>query len=285
MFAHLGTELFRTYSLVLSSSAIAFRAYVQESGWCIEVPVHQRREALRAVRLYLQENPPKRAAKPQPKMEHPGSTSAIFAALILLSVQLAVATEPHPQDLMAAFGADAGKILNGELYRCVTALLLHHGWPHLTANAVAVLLFGTFAVRLYGWGMAWLLMLLCGALGNYLAAVWYGGLHLSVGASTAIFGGVGLCAAAAFWRQLKSETQPWRAWLPLAAGLALVGWLGTGPQADLVAHMTGFLSGLLIGGLWGWKVKRLPSGRVQTAAVGIVAGVVLGSWFWGYLTG
>jgi membrane associated rhomboid family serine protease len=285
LFAHLSTEQFRTYSLVFASADIAHRAYVQETGWCIEIAAQQRHEALRSIRLYRLENQPRPVANPRLAQDAPWSFSAVWAALVLAAVHLAVAANPHPQELMAAFGADAHKIMGGELFRCVTGLLLHHGWPHLVANIAATVLFGTFAARYFGWAVAWLLILLCGALGNYLAAAWYGDFHFSVGASTAIFGAVGLCTIAACWRGLKTGSGPWRPWLPLAAGLALVGWLGTGPRSDLVAHFTGFLSGLLLGGLYSWTVARILSVPAQAAAMGIVAGLIAGSWYWGYGVG
>jgi hypothetical protein len=35
--------------------------------------------------------------------------------------------------------------------------------------------------------------------------------------------------------------------VPLAAGLALLGFLGTGERADLLAHLFGFLAGVVAG--------------------------------------
>lgn len=282
MFAHLSAEQSRTYSLVLASAGIAHTVENQPRGWSVTVPTHERRNAQRVIRLYLLENRLQPEAAVSLTHETNRPFSAIGAALMLLTVQMATASDLHHQEMVAAFGADAGEIMAGEWYRCVTALLLHNGWPHLFTNMVATMLFGTFTVRLYGWGVGWLLILLSGTLGNFLAAAWYGRFHLAVGASTAIFGAVGLCSTATFWRRLKVGSLHWRSWMPLAAGLALVGWLGTSPRSDLVAHFTGFASGLLLGGLYGWKIDRLLPRPLQTAAVMIVAGLIAGSGYWGY---
>lgn len=285
MFAHLSAETARTYGLVLASAGIAHTVEHQPEGWTVTVPAPERLVAQRVIRLYLLENRslPQSPACPRHEAHHP--FSAIGAALLLLAVQLATSSDAHHQQLITALGADARKIMEGELYRCITALLLHSGWPHLITNMAAIVMFGTFTVLAYGWGIGWLMILLSGALGNFLTAAWHSRFHLAVGASTAIFGAVGLCAMATFWRHLKMDTLQWRSWIPLAAGLALVGWLGTSPQADLVAHFTGFLSGLVLGGIYGWKIDQPFGGRVQTIAMGFVAALIGSSWYWGYRVG
>lgn len=38
-----------------------------------------------------------------------------------------------------------------------------------------------------------------------------------------------------------------RAWLPLAGGLALLGFLGSSAHTDITAHLFGFLAGAVLG--------------------------------------
>lgn len=281
LFAHLSAEKARTYSLILASAGIRHTVAKQPGGWAITVAGRERHHAQKVVHLYLIENQsPRKNDAPFPK-EALRPFSALGAALLILSVQMATTSDHHHQKMVAALGADARKILDGELYRCVSALLLHNGWPHLLSNMAAIIVFGMFTSALYGWGVSWLLILLSGALGNFLAAAWYGRFHLAVGASTAIFGAVGLCAAATFHRHLKAGSLNRRSWLPLAGGLALVGWLGTSPQSDLVAHFTGFISGLAIGGGYSWKIDRPLPGPLQAVALGIVTALIAGNWYLG----
>lgn len=282
LFAHLNAEKARTYSLVLASAGIFHTVENQPEGWTVAVARHERRHAQRVIRLYLLENRSPPETDVSLPREPPRPWSAIGAAIVLLAVQLATTSDLHHQRMVTALGADARSIMDGELYRCITALLLHGGWPHLVTNMAATVLFGAFTAGIYGWGAGWLLILLSGALGNFLAAAWYGRFHLAVGASTAIFGAVGLCAAATFRRRLKAGSLDWRSWLPLAAGLALVGWLGTAPQSDLVAHFTGFVSGLALGGIYGWKIDRPLPARAQAVAMGLVIALIAASGYWGY---
>src|ERR1700678_3739961 len=74
--------------------------------------------------------------------------------------------------------------------------------------------------------------------------------HQSIGASTAIFGAIGLLAAT----ELVLHRKRSRGWLdvaaPIVGGFALLGALGSGSgdgRTDLGAHLFGFLSGVIIG--------------------------------------
>jgi len=285
LFAHLKAEQAHTYSLVMASADIHHTIDYDGRYWCIKVPDHQRRNAQRMITLYLSEN--STISEPQPKSAFGPirSFSAAYAALLLVAVQLAVTSDRHQQQLVAAFGADARQIMTGQIYRCITALLLHAGWPHLLGNVAATIVFGTFTAGIYGWGIGWILIVLSGAQGNFLTAWWYENNHLSVGASTAVFAALGLCAAATFRHHLKHRTERWRSWLPLAGGLALVGWLGTSPQSDLIAHLTGFLSGIFYGVLYAWKIDRIYPWPIQATAVLILAGIISGCWYWGLSIG
>ena len=91
-------------------------------------------------------------------------------------------------------------------------------------------------------------MLLSGAAGNWLTAALRGAPHSAVGASTGIFGGIGGLAALELMRRRRgAAVSAWRAWAPIAAGLALLGFLGTSPQSDVLAHLFGFAVGALLG--------------------------------------
>ncbi|MGH7786824.1 MAG: hypothetical protein ACRERC_08150, partial [Candidatus Binatia bacterium] len=48
-------------------------------------------------------------------------------------------------------------------------------------------------------------------------------------------------------RRQGAAISAWRAWAPAAAGLALLGFLGTSPRADVLAHLFGFGVGAVLG--------------------------------------
>ncbi len=143
--------------------------------------------------------------------------------------------------------AEVGKILAGQWWRVITALTLHAGGLHLASN---ILCGGLFMIRLchiLGAGPAWLLVLLSGAGGNWINALVQPATHRSIGASTAVFGAIGLLAVINMFHYRRSL---WKHWPLPAAALALLGLLGTaGENTDLLAHMFGFVCGALLGAL------------------------------------
>jgi membrane associated rhomboid family serine protease len=146
--------------------------------------------------------------------------------------------------------ADSGAILSGQWWRTITALMLHGDGPHLAANLATGLLFAAFLIPRLGSGLAWLAILLSGALGNALNAWGYRGEpHFSIGASTACFGALGILVGLelfARWRAPHTRSR-WQLILPIGAGLALLAFLGVGEEGrnvDYMAHCWGFLAGL-----------------------------------------
>ncbi len=281
IFAHLDADQVHAYSLVLASAGISHTIHSKDHRWAIDVAVWERQKAHRAVSLYLTENP--QPASPETaSANYVRSFSAIYAALILLAFHLAIRSDEHRRFLFETFGANAERILDGQVFRCLTALLLHSGWPHLLSNMAGTIVFGTVVASLFGWGVGWLLIVAAGIQGNFLAALWYGSHHLAVGASTAIFGAVGISAATTYWLRRKRQKDRLWTWAPLAGGLALVAWLGTSPNSDLVAHFTGFVSGILLGGIFCvWAKGRILPKPVQVLACAVIAVLVVAGWYWG----
>jgi membrane associated rhomboid family serine protease len=117
---------------------------------------------------------------------------------------------------------------------------------------------------------AWLL-LASGAAGNWITAFVHGTAHRAVGASTAIFGGIGALVGLSIVRRRR------RAWVPLAAGLALLGLLGTSERADLLAHFFGFVTGVA-GGLVTAPLPTLRSRPAQFALALLALAAVGGCW-------
>lgn len=152
----------------------------------------------------------------------------------------------------------------GEWWRTVTALTLHGDVAHIAANLAAGLLFAAFVIPHFGSGLTWLGILTTGALGNAVNAWGYRGeAHASIGASTAVFGALGLLVGAEFVARLGSEhtRSRWQLVLPIGAGLALLAFLGAGDEektsnVDFMAHLWGFVVGLPLGALGGWMRVR-----------------------------
>ncbi len=165
-----------------------------------------------------------------------------------------------------------GLIGKGEWWRPFTALFLHADLSHLLGNLLSGLFFGTLAARMIGAWRAWLLILLSGAVGNLVtSALAWPDPFRSIGASTAVFGALGILSGLGFLTMLRDRGGlPWaRIAAPLIAGVILLGWLGGGGgeaaaggggQTDVMGHMAGFAAGLVAGLCVGWFTPATAGG-------------------------
>jgi membrane associated rhomboid family serine protease len=180
---------------------------------------------------------------------------------------------------MQSGNAQAGRILDGEWWRSVTALTLHANLPHALSNAVALAVFFGAASGQIGVGATSLLVLLAGAGGNLANAFLRGGLHTSVGASTAIFAAVGLLGSLAIFQRYQNAASRRRAWVAIAAALALLGMLGTGGgRVDVVAHLLGFVTGSVLGVPMALMCPDLLPRLVQWLCGSATIGVLVLCW-------
>ena len=156
-----------------------------------------------------------------------------------------------------AASSSTGFIGHGEWWRPFTALFLHADLGHLVGNLVSGLLFGTLVARSIGPLRAWALILACGTVGNALtSALTWPEPFLSIGASTAVFGALGILSGLGFAGLLRLRLRlPWaKITAPVVAGVILLGWLGGGSHGgntDVLGHVFGFSAGLAAGFLIG----------------------------------
>jgi rhomboid protease GluP len=171
--------------------------------------------------------------------------------------------------------ADADRILQGELWRTVTALSLHANLAHALSNAIGITVFLGALSSILGPGLSSALVLLAGAGGNLANALIYGSSHVSIGASTSVFGAVGMLGGLGLARRGQRKVPRRRAWVPVAAALALLAMLGTGGErVDVLAHLFGFLFGGVLGLLFAF-VAPSPPGRLVQWVCGSAAFAVL----------
>jgi membrane associated rhomboid family serine protease len=140
----------------------------------------------------------------------------------------------------------SGRVREGEWWRLLTALTLHADLQHLLGNLAIGGIFILLLCRQLGSGLAWVLLLGAGTLGNLINAFLQPLTHNSVGASTAVFGAVGVFAATSVVRYRHHLSRRWP--LPVAAALSLLAVLGSeGKNTDLGAHLFGLLAGGALG--------------------------------------
>jgi membrane associated rhomboid family serine protease len=167
---------------------------------------------------------------------------------------------PDPAELWARDGVRM--VDHFEWWRGATALLVHADLAHLLGNLFFGSLFAWFVARAFGPAPALAWIGLSGVLGNIIVAlVFYPDPFRGIGASTAVFGAVGLLVAHGIvWSRRGTGLRGHRAWLvPLGGGLGLLGMFGSGGEqagVDLAAHLFGFLAGLAIGLPAAWIPKH-----------------------------
>ena len=101
---------------------------------------------------------------------------------------------------------------------------------------------------------------------------------MAVGASTAVFGAVGLLAGRGVAQRLRRGELGLRIWVPLAAGLALIAMLGTGERSDIWAHGFGFLAGSFLGVPASLANLERGGPRLQWAALVLALVLLVQSW-------
>ena len=278
---------------IVSGIAMAFGEHV------VLVRVEDAARARAELEKYVREN----QDWPEWHEERPPIRWSVGAALVyggmLLALDLAARRDSFGLDWWHAGVADAAMIRSGAWWRSITALGLHGDFLHLAGNLAFGTLFGVMLAQSVGFGVAWLAFVVTGGIGNWLNAWLQLPSHTSIGASTAVFGMLGVQVAHDWVRRRQLHYNLFRRWAPIAIGAALLSWLGGDgrqidanglprtlgdlnaalPQIDVGAHVLGFATGLVLG----WLLGSKPNVRVAAWAQGALAGAAVGlaalAWF------
>jgi membrane associated rhomboid family serine protease len=266
-------------ALVLEARSIPWRVDRDGHVWMLSVPESSAAVALSEIDAYRRENrrrSPVRHVEPQ-SFPHAWSSVIAFAAVLIVFAGFARELT-FGVDWLADGRMDGGRLMAGQWWRAVTALMLHRDLDHLLGNVAFGGFFAFFVCRYWGSGLGWLGILAAGTLGNFVNGWVAGPAHLSIGASTAVFGALGILTAHTWRRGFPPDAKPRERIAPIVAGLGLLAFTGTGGEnTDLGAHLFGFMAGFGIGALVAGR--RLPTSRhVQVALAGGVWIVVVGAW-------
>lgn len=269
-------------SLVLQAMGIEHAVERDVLVWRVLVPAYEEVRAREQLQLYEAEN---RAARLTPTYTppRPGALiGAVIWAYVLLTVFALQSRYGLGFDWVAAGRIEVAAIRGGEWWRAVTALTLHADVAHLVVNIGMGAVFGSLLAREIGVGLAWLLILIGGTVGNLMNVLVQRPWHTAIGASTAVFAALGLLAAY-LWTGKQLIRDSWaRRWAPVVGAVILLAWLGTGGErTDIVAHLTGFLAGFGMGAVLGRVVRLRAAAPMRQWLLGAVS--VLGIMLtWGF---
>jgi len=287
-------------ALVLEALAIPTGHAAANGQHVLLVPIEYAERARAELDKYAQENRvrPVQAETPLPIAWSVGAALA-FAA-ILLALDAAQRRQSFGLDWWSAGVASAGAIRAGGWWRSITALGLHADLLHLAGNLAFGAMFGVMLAQSIGFGMAWLAFVLTGGIGNFVNAWLQSPSHSSIGASTAVFGMLGVQVAHDWVRRRQLHYNLFRRWAPIAVGAALLAWLGGDgrpidanalpkalneltvqlPTIDVWAHVLGFAAGLALGGFIGWGRPRLRFGLpLQAVTAAGALGLFVLAWY------
>lgn len=256
-------------SLVLTAIDIANDIEPDGAQWSLWVADAEAMRASAELETYAQENRPGYTPRPRVTPIDSGWVGVIGYLLIIWMLPSLEASAAFNWNWRTAGAMDAGLVMQGEWWRTITALTLHADLGHLMANSLFGAVFGWFAGRHLGSGFGWLLVLLCGALGNALDASVQSDDFRSIGASTATFASIGIVGAFV-WRRGYYRAVDWRRSLaPIFAAIALLAYTGVeGENIDVVAHLMGFAAGICCG---------IAAAGIDIRRIGIAGQLLCGS--------
>jgi len=240
--------LAQEYALVVLAMNLDCLITIEPEGYLIHANESFTSSILEEFRLYQLEQ--QNAPKPSPiPVFGSGVEWALAWALVLLicfSRQL-----ENPSMSQRLMNSSTEVIGNLQLYRPLTSLFLHADFEHLMGNVVFGVIFGVLVANTYSPLLGWGLVLLSGSLGNLLTSwIHYPDAFRSLGASTGVFGALGLLVASGLsvaWDE-RSYRKGLRAFTPLIAGAMIFMMNGIGgPEVDSLSHLTGMSFGILLG--------------------------------------
>lgn len=177
----------------------------------------------------------------------------VFGVWMICLIGMFILQGADPTLVDRASSSSRGLIGNHEWWRPFTALFLHGDVPHLAGNILSGLFFGTLVAKSIGPWRGWALILACGTIGNIVTSlITWPEDFVSIGASTAVFGALGLLSGIGFASLLGQKLRlPWaKTAAPVIAGVILLGWLGggqAGGNTDVLGHVFGFGTGVTAG--------------------------------------
>lgn len=211
--------------------------------------------------------------------DHPATTLlmainiAVFVGMVLTGAGI---VDPSWEALVRWGGNYGPYTVGGEYWRLATATFVHGGILHIAFNMWCLISLGPLAERLFGKWQTFCIYLLTG-IGGSLLSIAYDPQRLSVGASGAIFGIAAALLAGLKFGNLKVTAGQKRSIISSMVMFAILNFSfgAFRDSVDNMAHLGGFVSGLLVGlplGAFARNHKLYQLGTVLATALVLLAG-------------
>jgi rhomboid protease GluP len=200
------------------------------------------------------------------------NTLLLFAAALLTGSGFGL-LEPSARALCRLGALNAAAIAeNGQWWRLLTVMVLHGGLLHWAFNSWALWAFGPTLENMLGWARFLALYVGAGLVGAG-ASFAFNQTALGVGASGAIFGLLGALIAYFFRRRKQGGSVPLQSLLlVLLLNLFIA---SRNPSIDNLAHIGGFLAGLVAMALYDAAGPRNRALQTAALAVPFLVGIAL----------
>lgn len=181
-----------------------------------------------------------------------GICVVLFALMVLSGANLFTPST----EVMLKWGADNRiyTIVKGEWWRIFTSIFEHFGVIHLFMNMASLYAMGLLLEPFIGkW--RFLAAFLVTGIGGSIASLWWNENAVSAGASGAIFGMFGLLLALLTTNLIEMSIR--RSLLPNIIWVVVINlFLGIIPFVDYAAHLGGLFTGLLLGYLYFFMIRK-----------------------------
>lgn len=150
-------------------------------------------------------------------------------------------------------GGQYWPLVPSEPWRLLTSVLLHVDLGHLLLNSLSAYVLGRLLEPWIGALRYWAVFVVCGVAGSGVSHVL--GAQQSDGASGGLYGLLAVLMVVAVRRRSELHPDEWRMLGPWLWGFTALNFVASLaiPTVDFAGHLGGWLAGLAIGGVVGWR--------------------------------
>jgi membrane associated rhomboid family serine protease len=247
--------------------------------WGLNIPVSDADTASESLGVMLHEELERSSQRLQleewvPLLWQPAFSFSLCSAILMMVFFYFVGGSGSGSPLFELGVFSRGEVLGGGWWRYITAACLHADWSHVGGNALFLMVLGWAVAERIGVGMT-ALMWLFTAVAGFGVSLEFSEATRTVGASGGLFGLLGAAGGHGLKKSRDAFLVSHRI-REIGAACSLLAFTAFSPQANIAAHLGGFVAGVF-GGLA--LPGKQPGALMQALAVLGTAGILVGAWY------